>query len=334
MSLCERVARTEVRPGRNPAQLARQSALVYVACCLFYIWLSGLVAGRIAADADQLRFIEWIKGSLFVVVTGLLFYFISHVWWCRIRAREELIQKQQQALRQSESRAVAAMFAASVAHDLDNLLQMLAGLMESMKEHDGDAYQRALRREVEAATQKLSALSRRMTSTMKQVVPDDRKLVDIGHLMEQTVTLARKHPALRQGVLDVEANGPVFARVDPVLLEEAVINLILNAAQASGDRCRVHVRCRREGDEVHIQVGDNGPGVPENLRERIFDPCFTTKPSGSGLGLLAVTAFVDTHHGVVWVGSSELGGALFELSFPAGDEPVAAPAAPTSAPAG
>ena len=67
-----------------------------------------------------------------------------------------------------------------------------------------------------------------------------------------------------------------------------------------------------------MRIGDSGPGVPVEHRERVFDPFFTTKDpgSGTGLGLAIVHRFVHEHGGLIWVGESKLGGALFNIFFP------------------
>jgi signal transduction histidine kinase len=102
------------------------------------------------------------------------------------------------------------------------------------------------------------------------------------------------------------------------------VNLVRNAVQAirggkhEGDvRGRVVVRAEKRDDGVDLVIEDDGPGVPESSRERVFDPYFTTKAEGTGLGLAIVKKIVVEHNGAISVHASEaLGGAAFVVSLP------------------
>ncbi len=76
------------------------------------------------------------------------------------------------------------------------------------------------------------------------------------------------------------------------------------------------VRARDCGDTISLEVHDDGPGVPADQIDAIFDPCFTTKPDGTGVGLLAIKAFAVSCRGEVAVGCSDLGGAVFSIRIP------------------
>src|SRR6185503_12837039 len=107
--------------------------------------------------------------------------------------------------------------------------------------------------------------------------------------------------------LSVERNGLTSrVRADRRLLERAVVNLVENALQAVGERGRitVTVRDRVEDGQVEVEVLDSGPGVPPEARSRIFEPFFSTKTSGSGLGLALVKKIAEDHGGGVHVASS------------------------------
>src|SRR5205823_2127446 len=102
-------------------------------------------------------------------------------------------------------------------------------------------------------------------------------------------------------------------------LEQVLINLITNAVHAVEHGGQVIVRARPDGaDSVRLEVADSGPGVPEEAREKIVEPFFTTKADGkgTGLGLPIVRNIVDLHRGVIAVERSELGGALFYVTIP------------------
>lgn len=302
---------------KSPARKAAVSALLYVFFCVVYIVVSGLIAASAAASTEELRWIETAKGTLFILVTGALFYAVTLVRWRRIRASEEMILAQEQALRQSERRAVAAMCAASMAHDLNNLLMSLAGLVEGLRGLEkGDDLLRDLRERVEGGIESLARMSRRIATTARQVLPVQRARADLKAAIAQVAALVRKHPDVALCSIHLPEGPELAATMSRDLFEEALMNLVINAAQAGGRGSRIEVRCRQEGGHTVVEVHDQGPGVPAEAASRIFDPCFTTKPAGSGLGLVAVKTFAVAHDGAVSVGRSPLGGAVFALRFP------------------
>jgi signal transduction histidine kinase len=113
-----------------------------------------------------------------------------------------------------------------------------------------------------------------------------------------------------------------------VLLRQVFGNLVRNAVeacQAAGVAARVEIRGDADDRLCRISVDDNGPGVPDAARAKIFQPFFTTRSRGTGLGLAIVLKLVVIHNGRVSVGESPLGGAAFQLVFPlrAGDAETA-----------
>jgi signal transduction histidine kinase len=104
---------------------------------------------------------------------------------------------------------------------------------------------------------------------------------------------------------------------DPDLMFQVVINLLRNAADAArGHAASPALRLSfgmLPGGRAQIEVADNGPGVPEDMRQDVFLPFFTTKAKGTGVGLSLARQVVLAHRGSIWVGKSEAGGALFRI---------------------
>jgi len=118
----------------------------------------------------------------------------------------------------------------------------------------------------------------------------------------------------------VVPEGVCEALIDAQMLRRVLFNLVRNAAQAllaspSGDR-RVRVRLAQVGDFWNLDVEDNGPGIPVELRETVFDPYVTTKDDGTGLGLSIVKKIVIEHGGTIRAEQSELGGARLRVRLP------------------
>lgn len=112
-------------------------------------------------------------------------------------------------------------------------------------------------------------------------------------------------------------DGPAVVHADRDLLEHAARNLLVNAVEAIGPTGgEIAVRVSRSGDEVLLTVSDTGSGVAAAHLDHLFDPMFTTKPSGTGLGLTIATRIVSAHGGSIQVSNKPAGGATFTVRWP------------------
>ncbi|WNG37639.1 response regulator [Archangium minus] len=143
--------------------------------------------------------------------------------------------------------------------------------------------------------------------------------VELKTLLRRVVDLLGGQADARRVRLELEGEG--LLSVPPVWGEEerlrqVIINLAINALEATPAGGLVRVSAGREGDMAWITVDDTGPGVPLEVRDRLFEPFFTTKAQGSGLGLSIVHSIVTQHGGTLEVDSSPEGGARFFLRLP------------------
>jgi len=136
-------------------------------------------------------------------------------------------------------------------------------------------------------------------------------------VVDDVVTLSAAEMSTRQVTLSHRLPSyPLVAKVDVDLLKQAVLNVVQNGAQAMPDGGRLEVVLLEDGKSAIIQVQDEGSGISEELRERIFDLYFTTKKGGSGIGLAMTYRILQLHHGSIDV-QSELGrGSVFQLRIP------------------
>ena len=108
--------------------------------------------------------------------------------------------------------------------------------------------------------------------------------------------------------------------LDARLFRQALVNLCANALQAMGGRGRLALSGAVEGTgpgaTLRIDVADSGPGIPDTVRARIFEPFFTAKATGTGLGLAVVRRIVEAHGGALWVECPDGGGTVFSLRVP------------------
>jgi two-component system sensor histidine kinase FlrB len=139
---------------------------------------------------------------------------------------------------------------------------------------------------------------------------------DLAQIIEQAVEFASPTLQMREVICDVAGSRPMPVKVDPMLLGQAVLNLVLNAAEAINGNGVVSVRYGRPADDdaqLYLVVTDTGPGIPGDVLDKIFNPFFTTKESGTGLGLAIVHRVVEAHDGTITASNIEGSGAKFEV---------------------
>jgi two-component system, NtrC family, sensor histidine kinase PilS len=229
----------------------------------------------------------------------------------------------------NERLEAVAELSASLAHEIKNPLASIRSAVEQLSRTGLNVEDReVLERLVVGESDRLSRLLSEFLefSALKMGHSDQ---VDLAALARDCLALAAQHPE-RGERMTMEAVGtdrPVTVPGDPDLLHRAVFNLILNAVQFAGSEgvVRVEVQdrgeCRGDGtgvrDPVCLKVSDSGPGVDPDEVPRIFDPFYTRRPGGSGLGLSLVHRAVEAHQGAVLVDRSPQGGAEFSLYLPA-----------------
>lgn len=159
-----------INPTADAGRKAAFSALLYMLFCGGYIWWSSHFAAQSAGgDVARLKQIETTKGFLFILVTGLLFYLISLMRWRQILKDQTTISLQENALIDMEKREVVHQFAASVGHDLNNVLIILEGLLQEIRNNPNQVKDVApITEKVNLAVSKLHHFSSRITDVVKR----------------------------------------------------------------------------------------------------------------------------------------------------------------------
>ena len=229
----------------------------------------------------------------------------------------------------SERLSAVGELVAGVAHELNNPLQTILGSVELMLEEPNVDHTRDLQT-VRQEASRAGQIVRNLLAFVRKSSPD-RSRADLNQIANATAKL-RAHALAQKNIsLDLELHPGVLAvLVNREEIQQVVLNLVLNAEHAIGERPgRITIRTNA-GEHAHtLQVIDDGPGISTELRGRVFEPFFTTKEVGQGTGLgLSLGLGIATAHG----GSLELcpptgTGACFRLTLPA-QAPAQAPAEP------
>jgi signal transduction histidine kinase len=236
---------------------------------------------------------------------------------------ERAIALEQQA-RQTSALSVAGKLAAAVAHEVGTPLNIISARAEYIMR--GRPSDDPVRRDLQTIVTQIDRISRIITRLLDAVRPQAPKLepTPIGQILGDVLPLLR-FAARQRGVTLIESAPPPLPLVlaDAAQLQQVLLNLVLNSLEATphGGTVTISVPAapREASDGIVIEVSDTGPGVAPDLRERIFETFFTTKPRGQGTGLgLAISRdIVRAHGGDITVSGAAGHGATFSIRLPA-----------------
>ena len=237
-------------------------------------------------------------------------------------------QKRVEALRlRTERLEAVAELSASLAHEIRNPLASIRSSIEQLAQSTRAGEDESfLAQLVLRESDRLSRLLSEFLDFSRVQVTNCREL-DLRQVVESAIGIVRQHPDCPEDAAIETRGDAVHVEGDEDLLHRVVVNLVLNALQASEGKARITLEVRHAitddvpqgvsmGPAVLLRVVDDGPGVPAELRERLFEPFVSGRPGGSGLGLAIVQRAVLAHRGVVLVDVPENGGTMFSVVIP------------------
>jgi len=241
----------------------------------------------------------------------------------RKRVQAEL-QRQRETLYRAEKLAALGTLSAGIAHEMNNPLGIITSRIEVMLL---DAEEQNLPPQVledlqvlHRATQRVARIAANLRSFARQA-PREHTRVDLNTVVAETLLLVKK-PLEVDGILLVTSLDPSLGAIvgDAGTLQQVLLNLVTNAREAMGGRggeirIETGIASERPG-WVRVVVRDTGPGISPEELSKVFDPFYTTKKTGTGLGLSVSYGIIQDHHGTVDVQSVPGKGTTFVLAFP------------------
>jgi two-component system sensor histidine kinase PilS (NtrC family) len=230
------------------------------------------------------------------------------------------LKQMQASMKRAERLAVVGGMAAGIAHEIRNPLASISGAVQMLHtaayENEGE---RRLLEIVLRETKRLDDLLRDFLMFARPKEPQ-RHETQLRELIEETVEVFRHNPGEERPTFECTLEN-LTARVDPDQIRQILWNLLRNAADAVSADGAIRVSLDREqcydgSSLARLSVADNGPGIPNDVRERIFEPFFSTKERGVGLGLATVLRIVEAHGGSIEVDSPQAGGSRFTVWLP------------------
>lgn len=247
----------------------------------------------------------------------------------RLKEREEMIRSQARELLRADRFSTIGKMATQIAHEVRNPLNAL-GLKLEMLDEDIDDAQDVLAEQTHQQFKKsLTAIGKEI-DRLRDITdyylkfakfPEvERETVDLHTVLTDVVGFYEEEVRRNGITMEKDIQRNLRAEVDPNLIRHAVTNLLKNAAEALSEaqteNACISVRAWRELQTIRISVKDNGPGLPQDGEQRVFEPFFSTKKSGTGLGLTLVQQVSEEHGGEVTCTSSKTQGTTFRITLP------------------
>ncbi|WP_428772758.1 sensor histidine kinase [Vibrio sp.] len=240
----------------------------------------------------------------------------------RIRAEEALRQTQDELI-QAAKLAVLGQMSASISHELNNPLAAIRSFADNGRRFlTKQQYHRVdenLER-ISNLTDRMAKISEQLKSFSRKSDQDDQVETSLESIVHSTLELLAPQLKSKQVHLELAPfSHPVKVLVNPIRLEQVLINIIANAIQALSDQEQprmIQIAQVPGNNQVIIHIDDNGPGISGEKKEKLFEPFYTTKKNGLGLGMSISQQIIAAMNGQLSVDSSPLGGARFSVILP------------------
>jgi signal transduction histidine kinase len=300
-----------------PRRYALFFAVIYTIFALIWIRYSTNLVGYISTSVQESERLELYKGYGFISFTGLLFFFFSLAVFRKMATSSRSVLESQHRLVQAERDSISGLLASSVAHDITNLttiLQLNTERISRVPELPAPARDSVER--LERAVLRMIDLTKRMRNAGRNGLKERPRTFDLRETIDETLTLIAGHQNVKGCAIQVVGDIKIQTCGYPILVHQLLINLILNAAEATSGRGRILIRALHVSNGITLEISDDGPGISESARDKVFEAFYTTKPNGTGLGLMSVKSCVEIYGGTVSIRESEMGGATFYLELP------------------
>lgn len=232
-----------------------------------------------------------------------------------IREKTESLQKAQSEITQSEKLAALGYLSAGMAHDIRNPLNTISLFTQLMRQNTTDPEQIDYLGKIIKEIDRIDTIVRTLLDASNR-----NRTISKNVMIDQVVNSALEAfaPQIETGKIRVGCSHDVLPpiKADPAELEQIFTNLFLNALDEMADGGHLEIRIGAEAGKVIIRVEDSGKGIPDEVLPHIFEPFYTTKPRGTGMGLPVAKRIARVYGGTIMVEKTDRHGTIFRLEFP------------------
>jgi signal transduction histidine kinase len=313
---------------------------------LWFGWRGGLAAATLAAMSyiphimmawkfdPEYRAAQYIEIGMFFAIATLTGLLADHERAQRRKVEETAtklsevytqLQKSFEQLRRADRLSALGELSAGLAHEVRNPLGSIEGAVQILGRRDLAEETRQEFKEM--ASREIARLKGLVTHFLEFARPQPPRVVasDVCLVLQSVATLASETARMAQVEIVVEAAAALPSiSVDPEQIRQVLLNLTINATQAMPKGGQIKLRAVQYGESVRIEVEDEGVGIPTEDVERVFDPFFTTRSDGTGLGLPIAYQIVSQHGGHITARNNPERGMTFVVTLPVTDSALEA----------
>ena len=235
------------------------------------------------------------------------------------KAFEQMIQdlhQSQQDLTRAAKLAVVGELSSALSHEVRTPLGILKSSAQILMREQGLSKEgKEVCGFILSETDRMNKLIDTLLDSAK-VRPIEIEPIDLVELTKQTITMLSAQQQKSGVKINLIAPKKLSVDCDKEQITQVLLNLMINALQLINNKGKIEVNLYSKKNDVLIEIADTGPGIPTEFQERVFDPFFSKRPGGIGLGLAVVRKIIEAHQGTISAKNSHLGGALFTIRLP------------------
>ena len=303
--------------------------------CAYYCGLLAMMATIIAAVATMFAWIhhyfnihpparptEYLQAGMiaviFCLIGPLVWFLVNQLRESEAQSYKRMLELQaaREKLASEEKLAAVGRFASGIAHEIRNPVAMIASSLATAAYPASDSREREEMFAIAAREAKrLESLTTDFLSYARPSAPQ-RSLVSVTDIVRHIADVTRMRAADRLIAVKCELQEEIVAELDGAQIEGALLNLSLNALDATPDGGHIEVRVSSDEGSVHLEVENSGSMIPDSHLASVFEPFFTTKPGGTGLGLAIARGIAVAHGGDLWISANIDGAVVFTMKVP------------------
>jgi signal transduction histidine kinase len=293
-------------------------AVISVAGYLNFFWVWRYFRRHPPLEISE-YFEAGITSLIFAVVGLLVWLLVNQLRQHEARIAQNLreLEQTRERLLQEEKLAAVGRLSSAIAHEIRNPVAMISSSLATAMRGSLDADQR--KEMFEIAAKESSRLEKLTTEFLSYARPRPPEAFPnpIGETLGYIVDVCRAHAHQRGVELEIRKGEELTAQMDPAQVQQALLNIVMNAVEASSAGGVVLLRAESNGSEsVHIDVENQGQAIPNSTLARVFEPFFTTKPHGTGLGLAIARNIARANGGDLILAANQPDRVCFSLRLP------------------
>jgi signal transduction histidine kinase len=237
----------------------------------------------------------------------------------RINERTSELREAQAQLLHQEKMAAFGLLAAGIAHEIGNPLTSVSAIVQMLRRRDADAYTREKLQLVAGQLERIQGIVRELINFSRPASGEPARL-DIAEVVNEALGIAKYYKGIksRTVAIDIPDDLPAVIGVRGQLVS-VFLNLILNAIDATNQGGKIEISAVAQDNCLQIRVIDDGAGIAPEHQSRLFQPFFTTKPRGTGLGLFMCRKLLVEHGGSIGCEGRSGAGTIFCVRLPGAD---------------